>query len=63
VQAALQPGVFERLAGEPLDPRTTHVFLCGNPAMVTEVGAWLEERGFTGPSRRRPGTLHTERYW
>lgn len=34
VQDALISGELERRLGAPLDPARTHVFLCGNPAMI-----------------------------
>lgn len=62
----------------PLDPATTHVFLCGNPAMiglpeevdgverfpeVTGVVELLTERGFTLDRRTQRGSIHFEEYW
>ncbi len=57
-----------------LDPASTHVFLCGNPAMiglpedgvfpsVTGVVELLTERGFVLDSRQQRGTIHFEEYW
>jgi ferredoxin--NADP+ reductase len=63
VQLALAEERFEGLAGFPLSPATCHVLLCGNPAMVREVQGQLESRGFCPHTRRRPGNVHTERYW
>lgn len=45
------------------DPAQTSVFLCGNPAMIHEVGNILEPRGYTAYSTQNPGSLHTEEYW
>jgi len=68
-------GEFERAAGLRLDPSRTHIYLCGNPAMVGLPGAGdgnvrregmvaiLEQRGFVLDSPDRPGNLHCERYW
>ncbi len=63
VQALLEPQRFESLAGFVLDPRRTHVFLCGNPAMVDDVEARLGARGFAHHRRGAGGTLHVEKYW
>lgn len=63
VQAILTDESFHRLAGAPLDPNSSHVFLCGNPAMIMETEALLEARGFRRHSRAVPGNLHYERYW
>jgi ferredoxin--NADP+ reductase len=61
-----------------LDPATTHVFLCGNPAMiglpeevdgesrfpsVTGVVELLAEKGFTLDHRTQRGNVHFEEYW
>lgn len=62
-----------------LDPERTHVFLCGNPAMIglpeaDEDGTMtfpetigvvqlLTERGFTLDQRKQPGNVHYEEYW
>lgn len=34
VQDLIISGEMERILGKPLDPATTHVYLCGNPAMI-----------------------------
>ena len=54
--------LMDRLEVE-LDPDKTSVFLCGNPAMIHEVGSLLEPLGFTAYSTGNPGSLHTEEYW
>lgn len=63
VQVALEPETFARIIGQPLDPQHCHVFLCGNPAMIDEVQALLEARGFAADRHGQPGNLHFERYW
>lgn len=63
VHVALEPELYERLVGAPLDPTQCHVFLCGNPAMIDELEENLTSRGFITDSRQGPGTLHFERYW
>ena len=47
----------------PVDSEKDHVFLCGNPAMVTELTEWLSERGFKEHKKKDPGNLHFEKYW
>lgn len=64
--------------GVDLDPESTHVFLCGNPAMIgipetdnsntvfpepVGVVELLTERGFTLTRRKQPGNIHVEEYW
>ena len=39
-------GRLEQLAGQALDPETTRVMLCGNPAMLADARKLLGERGF-----------------
>ena len=46
-----------------LNASNDHFFLCGNPAMVTELSEWLKEQGFKEHSRKSPGNLHLENYW
>ncbi|MEE8375399.1 MAG: NAD(P)-binding domain-containing protein [Acidimicrobiia bacterium] len=66
------------LMGINLDPGSTHVFLCGNPAMIgipedddsttvfpepVGVVELLTERGFTLDRHRQIGNIHVEEYW
>lgn len=61
-----------------LDPKTTHAFLCGNPAMIglprwddeepafpepTGACELLAERGFDIDRHGHVGNVHTEKYW
>jgi ferredoxin--NADP+ reductase len=34
IQDLIRSGELEKHLGQPLDPARTHVFLCGNPAMI-----------------------------
>lgn len=79
IQDYVRSGVFEAEVGLPLDPRQTHVFLCGNPAMIGAPAAThdpamrfplpggmvelLEERGFQIDQPHEPGNIHFEKYW
>jgi ferredoxin--NADP+ reductase len=49
--------------GFHLDPANTHVFLCGNPAMIADMISLLAGEGFQEHSRKSPGQVHTEKYW
>ncbi|MEM9203439.1 MAG: NAD(P)-binding domain-containing protein [Actinomycetota bacterium] len=74
IQDLITDGDFASM-GVSLDPATTHVFMCGNPAMIgipDEHGAFpattgvvelLVERGFTIDKRKQPGNIHYEEYW
>jgi ferredoxin/flavodoxin---NADP+ reductase len=46
-----------------LDPERTHVFLCGNPAMIDDMDVRLAARGFRHNQPDAPGNLHFERWW
>lgn len=64
LQEQIKDGRLERLSGVPLDPANTHIFLCGNPAMLDEALKLLEEKGFTEWSKYEPGgQVHLEKYW
>ena len=63
VQTVLEPEMYRRLVGAPLDPAHCHVFLCGNPDMIDTVEQLLGARGFVTDSRTGPGNIHFERYW
>jgi ferredoxin--NADP+ reductase len=53
------------LMGFELDPASSHVFLCGNPAMVDEQAQLLGAKGFAhfGSQGNPDGRLHYEKYW
>lgn len=77
IQDAISDGTFAELTGG-LDPATTHVYMCGNPAMLG-IPTWdedtptfpesvgsaqlLHERGFTLDRRGTVGNVHFEAYW
>jgi ferredoxin--NADP+ reductase len=79
LQHYFESGEFERDSGVPLDPQRTHVFLCGNPAMIGAPRAdgngglcfptpegmieILARRGFRPDEKSRPGNIHYEKYW
>lgn len=63
IQALLESGELERLAGMRMEPSAFEVFLCGNPDMIHAVEAILTPRGFQRHHAKSPGTLHIEEYW
>ncbi|CAN5747823.1 ferredoxin--NADP reductase [soil metagenome] len=78
IQDLVRDGTLEELLGGPLDPADTHVFLCGNPAMIglpkweddtpifpepEGVCELLHERGFTIDHLKTKGNVHYEEYW
>ena len=44
-------------------PDNTHIFVCGNPAMIENMVERLEVEGFREHKRKDPGQIHVERYW
>jgi ferredoxin--NADP+ reductase len=78
IQDLVVEEAFDKEYGVALDPETTHVFMCGNPAMIglpteedgqltypkpTGVVEILTERGFALDERKKRGSLHYEEYW
>lgn len=65
IHVALEPGMYARITGgRTLTPETTHLFLCGNPAMIDDVERDMTARGFSVRDRSNPeGNIHFERYW
>lgn len=63
VQDAWRAGEVERHWGIAPSPEHTHVLLCGNPEMVEEMTALLQEEGYRQHRRSSPGHIHTEAYW
>lgn len=59
----LTSGELERQAGAVIDPKTSHVMLCGNSAMIKDLKAILEARGLTRHRRNAPGQYTTEQYY
>jgi len=55
--------VIDEAWGFHLDPTNTHAFLCGNPAMIADMGSILAGEGFQEHSRKSPGQIHLEKYW
>jgi len=73
IQDLLRDGDLETV-GIRIDPVSTHIFLCGNPAMIgiPEGGNYpeppgvvelLTEKGFTLDRRKVVGNIHIEEYW
>ena len=63
VQSVIADGTLENALGGAFSPKTTHVFISGNPEMVEDMEAEFKDQGFAVHSTRSPGTLHIERYW
>ncbi|MCD8537921.1 MAG: ferredoxin--NADP reductase [Burkholderiaceae bacterium] len=63
VTTAYTEGLLQSETGQPLNPEDARIMLCGNPEMVTEMRALLQEQGFAASRRGNPGTLAVENYW
>ncbi len=79
VQDYLASGAFEENMSRKMDTKNTHLFLCGNPAMIgipkvhegnkiwpegaPGVIQIMEDRGFTMDYGRTKGNIHYEKYW
>ena len=50
-------------AGVKLAPETSHVMLCGNPQMLKDVTAVLQQRGMRKHRRRLAGHITVESFW
>ncbi len=63
VNAALDDQTFRSITGFEITPADTHLFLCGNPAMIADVQETYEKRGLVTSTKKHPGNIHFERYW
>jgi ferredoxin--NADP+ reductase len=78
LQDLVASGQLEQTLGQALDPASTQVFLCGNPAMIgaPEIAAGeraypqppgvievLERRGFRCDHGQQRGNVHFEKFW
>ena len=63
ITQAIEDGRLEARAGRSLEPDTSQVMICGNPAMVHDTTHLLEKSGFRKNRRREPGHITTEQYW
>ena len=76
LQTLFTSGQLGKAADDPFSPENTHVFLCGNPAMIGYVAPGadplptpgmlplLREAGFTDDCELHgPGTIRFEKYW
>jgi len=60
---SIENGELEKRAGVKLSPDTSHVMLCGNSSMISNVKTLLEARGMRRHLRREPGHIATEKYY
>lgn len=63
IPAALQDGSLAARARLEPTPQTAQFMLCGNPNMVHDTIAVLQQAEFTKNRRRTPGHITIENYW
>lgn len=63
VQDLWRNGIIEKAWGCSPTPATTHVLLCGAPAMIDAMTVLLLSQGFSEHSKTAPGQIHAEHYW
>jgi ferredoxin/flavodoxin---NADP+ reductase len=56
-------GNVERSWNLAPNPSNTHVFLCGNPLMITAMLGVLGAGGFVEQTSKQPGQIHLEKFW
>ena len=58
----IENGQLEAFVGQPFNPATSHIMLCGNPQMVEDTKEALKQRGLS-MNRRGEGNIAVENYW
>jgi len=63
VQELWQSDAIGHALGCRPSPENTHIFLCGSPEMIESMIAMLVQERFQEHAPRKPGQIHSERYW
>ena len=63
IPAALANGALAEFTGVQPSPEQSQFMLCGNPQMVKDATAVLQDKGFRRNRRREPGHITMENYW
>ena len=63
IPAAISDGRLENRTNIQINADQSQVMICGNPEMVKDTRAVLQERGLAKNLRRKPGNITTENYW
>ena len=63
ITTALENGSLEQLAEASIAPEESAVMMCGNPDMLNDLEAILQNRGMTKHKLKSPGHYVVERYW
>lgn len=62
VTDAIASGELEKQAGITINANDSHVMMCGNSGMITDVSELLKSRSMRKHMRREPGHITTEKY-
>lgn len=62
IQDLWKQGVMEKQWGFKPGPDNTHIFLCGNGHMISDMTEALNADGFIEHSRKVPGHIHIEKF-
>jgi ferredoxin--NADP+ reductase len=62
IPQSIEDGTFEQRTGFTINENDSHIMMCGNSAMISDVTACLEKRGLRKHRRREPGHITTEKY-
>jgi len=62
IPQSIDEGTLEQRTGLHISENDSHIMMCGNSAMITDVTACLEKRGLRKHRRREPGHITTEKY-
>lgn len=62
IPITIESGLLEQRTAINLSPESSHVMLCGNSAMITDVTELLSKRAMHRHRRREPGHITTEKY-
>jgi len=60
---SIKNGSLEKYVGLTFSADNSHIMLCGNSLMISEVTTLLEERGLRRHTRREPGNIAIEKYY
>jgi ferredoxin--NADP+ reductase len=63
ISTLIQTGILENTLHTPLNSCRSHVMLCGNPDMVSEVRNLLKSKGLTISRTNCLGNIAVENYW
>ncbi len=62
IPLSIEDSSLEKRTGITINEKDSHIMMCGNSAMISDVSECLEKRGLRKHRRREPGHLTTEKY-